>query len=231
MLRTTTALLALAISGVVAAAPAPRTVAASYTVYLNGVHVAVMSETFEARDHGYRIVSESVPAGALALFQKPVTVVSRGHVTPQGLRPERFEGRRIGSREVKAEFDWAGERLTYTHDGKAETVALPPGAQDRLSIMYQFMYYTYDKRERLDFAMTDGRRLAQYHYVVMRNVEIDTPLGRMATLHLVKQTEPDGSGTEIWLARRHHFLPVKMMIRESNGTRYEQVATRIEVKP
>jgi hypothetical protein len=230
MLRTATALLALAISGLVAGAPAPQTVSATYIVYMNGAHVADMNETFEARDRSYRIVSESAPAGALALFQKPATVVSNGNVTPQGLRPERFEGRRIGSRQVKAEFDWAGERLTYTHDGKAETVALPAGTQDRLSIMYQFMYYAYDKRERLDFAMTDGRRLAKYHYVVTPNVEIDTPLGRMSALHLVKQTEPDGSATEIWLARRHHFLPVKMMIRESNGTRYEQIATRIEVK-
>jgi len=213
------------------AASAPRTVSASYTVYMNGAHVADMNETFEARNGGYRIGSEPAPVGALALFQKPITAVSKGSVTRQGLRPERFEGRRIGSRQIQAEFDWTGERLTYTYEGKAETVALPAGAQDRLSIMYQFMYYTYGKRARLDFAMTDGRRLAQYHYAVTPNVQIETPLGRMETLHLVKQTEPDGSATEIWLAGRHHFLPVKMMIRESNGTRYEQVATRIEVKP
>src|SRR5687767_14053177 len=106
-LRTATALLALAIPGLVAGAPAPQTVSATYIVYMNGAHVADMNETFEARDRSYRIVSESAPAGALALFQKPATVVSNGNVTPQGLRPERFEGRRIGSRQVKAEFDWA----------------------------------------------------------------------------------------------------------------------------
>lgn len=228
----TAALLALAACGAAAAAPAPQSVSASYNVYMNGTQVAVMNEKFEARDNHYRIVSDSVPIGPLALFQKPATAASNGQVTAEGLRPERFEGRRVGSgRQLKAEFDWRGERLTFTHDGKAETVALPAGTQDRLSIMYQFMYYSFDKRERLDFAMTDGRRFTQHHYLVTPNVEIDTPLGRMATLHLVKQTEPDGSGTEIWLARQHHFLPVKMLIRESNGTRYEQVVTRIEVKP
>jgi hypothetical protein len=225
------ALLGLA-AGSVAAAAAPQTVSASYNVYMNGAHVAVMNETFEARDKSYRIVSESIPIGPLALFQKPVTAVSNGQVVPAGLRPERFEGRRIGSgQQVKAEFDWRGGELTYTHDGKADTVALPAGTQDRLSIMYQFMYYAFDKRERLDFAMTDGRRLTQQQYLVTPGVEIDTPLGRVGTLHLVKQTEPDGSGTEIWLSRQHHFLPAKMTIRESNGTRYEQLLTRIEVKP
>lgn len=231
MLRVTAALLGLAACGA-AAAPAPQAVSASYNVYMNGAQVAVMNETFEARDGTYRITSEGVPIGALALFQKPATAVSSGRIAAEGLRPERFEGRRVGSgQHLKAEFDWHGERLTFTHDGRAETVALPAGTQDRLSIMYQFMYYSFDKRERLDFAMTDGRRFTQHHYLVTPNVEIDTPLGRMATLHLVKQTEPDGSGTEIWLARQHHFLPVKMLIRESNGTRYEQVVTRIEAKP
>jgi Protein of unknown function (DUF3108) len=229
--RATAALLGLAVYGAAAAAPAPQSVSASYNVFMNGTQVAVMNEKFEARDGTYRITSESVPIGALALFQKPVTAVSSGQIAAEGLRPERFEGRRIGSGQpTKAEFDWRGERLTFGQDGKAETVALPPGTQDRLSIMYQFMYYTFNRRERLDFAMTDGRRFTQHHYLVTPNVEIDTPLGRMATLHLVKQTEPDGSGTEIWLARQHHFLPARMLIRESNGTRYEQVITRIEIK-
>jgi len=221
----------LCASAIWAAAPAPHTVSASYSVSANGAHVAVMNETFESRNGSYRIVSESVPVGALALFQKPVMVVSSGQVTADGLRPERFEGRRPGGRdgrEVKAEFDWQGERLTYSHDGKSETVALPAATQDRLSAMYQFMYHGFDGRQRLEVAMTDGRRLTHHQYVVTPNVEIDTPLGRMTTMHLVKQTEPDGTGTEIWLAPRHHFLPVKMVIRESNGARYEQIATRID---
>ena len=225
------ALLAGLAPGWAAALQAPQSVSATYHVYLNGARVAVMNETFEARDDGYRIVSESVPLGALALFQKPATAVSNGQITAHGLRPERFEGRRTGRGLVSAEFDWPAERLTFSHDGKTETVALPPGTQDRLSGMYQFMYYAFDQRQRLDFTMTDGRRFTHHHYLVTPDVEIDTPLGRMETLHLVKQTEPDGSGTEIWLARQHRFLPVRMVIRESNGTRYEQLLTRIEVTP
>ena len=214
----------------IAATPAPQSVTGAYNVYMNGAHVAVMNETYEARNSGYRIASESVPLGALALFQKPATVVSSGKLTPEGLRPERFEGRRIGSGQVQAEFDWQGERLSFSRDGKAETVALPPGTQDRLSIMYQFMFHPLDGREKLDLAMTDGRRLAHYQYAVTRGVEVDTPLGRVGALHLVRQGGAEASGTEIWLAPERHFLPVKMVIREDNGTRYEQVATRIEVK-
>ena len=229
-LRIAFALLGMAVGGVATAAAPPRALSASYNLYMNGAHVAVLNETYEARDSTYRIVSESVPLGALALIQKPATAVSSGRLTRQGLRPERFEGRSIGRGQVLAEFDWPGERLSFGRDGKTETVALPPGTQDRLSIMYQFMFNLLDGRERLDLAMTDGRRLQQYQYAVTRGVEVETPLGRTGALHLVRQAAAGGSESEIWLAPDRHFLPVKMVVREDNGTRYEQVATRIEVK-
>ena len=229
------ALVAAAAGGGALSAQSPQTVSATYNVYMNGAHVGVMNETYEVRNTTYRITSESVPLGALALFQKPGTVVSTGRLTSEGLRPERFEGRAIGRGQVRAEFDWSGERLSFGRDGKTETVALPAGTQDRLSIMYQFMFQPFEGADQLDVAMTDGRRLARYRYEIERGVEIDTPLGRMGTLHLVRQSQDAGSndkasGNEIWLAPERHFLPVRMVIREDNGTRYEQVATRIEVK-
>src|SRR5262245_53520534 len=87
----------MACAAVGAAPTSPLMISANYNVFMNGAHVAVMNETFEARNGAYRITSESVPLGALALLQKPVTAVSTGRITAEGLRPERFEGRRIGS--------------------------------------------------------------------------------------------------------------------------------------
>lgn len=214
-----------------ARAAAPQEVSASYNVLMNGGQVAVMNETFETRDDTYRIVSESSAVGLLALFEKqPLRFVSSGQLTPGGLRPDLFEGRRDRGGPVRANFDWRTERLTLSFDGRTDSMALPPGTQDRLSIMYQFMFFAPEKRERLEFAMTNGRKLEHYRYAIHPDVEIDTPLGRMKTLHLVKQREPGESGTEIWLAPQHHFLPVKMLIQESDGSRYEQVITRLDLK-
>lgn len=215
-------------------APAVSSVTVSHNVLWNGTHVAVVNERFENRDGRYRIVSKSNPVGLFALVQpRPATLTSTGHVTEQGLQPERFEGSRGANdaRRVSAEFDWANANLTFMHDGKSERVDLPAGTQDRLSIMYQFMFFNYEGRREIDFAMTNGRKLDHYRYAITRNVEIDTPVGRMMTLHLVKQREPDDTQTEVWLAPQHHHLPVKMLIVESDGTRYEQIMTRLEVQP
>lgn len=199
----------------------------------NGFPVAVMHETFESKDGAYRIVSESRAVGLLALFERqPLRFVSSGQVTDSGLRPLQFEGKRGESdpRQVRGEFDWKTSRLTLVHGGKTNVMALPRDTQDRLSFLYQFMFHAFDQRNRMELAMTNGRKLGHYVYTVNPEVEIDTPLGRMKTLHLVKQHLPDESGAEIWLAPEHRFLPVKMLVLEEDGVRYEQIITRFEIK-
>ncbi|HET9662702.1 MAG TPA: DUF3108 domain-containing protein, partial [Burkholderiales bacterium] len=182
----------------------------------------------------YRIVSESAAVGVFALLQRrPVVVSSTGRVTVDGLRPDRFDGARSArdARRVNAEFDWGNATLSLAYDGKTERFELPPGTQDRLSIMYQFMFFDYGGRRELVFAMTNGRKLDRYRYTVTHDVEIDTPLGRMSTLHLVKQRDPDDTETEIWLAPQYRYLPVRMVIVESDGVRYEQLMTSIDAQP
>jgi len=225
----------LALTGACGAAEsgAPQAVSVSYEVFRNGRRVAVMNESFEANDGSYRIVSESRAVGLLALFERrPLRLTSSGRLTAAGLRPQRFEGKRgdRDSRQVRADFDWQGKRLTIARDGNTDTLPLPPGTQDRLSLMYQFMFIAPDPSQGLEFSMTNGRKLDRYRYTVHSGVEIETPLGRMATVHLVKQHRPDESGAEIWLAPQHRYLPIKMLIQEEDGARYEQVITRLEIK-
>ena len=225
----------LALTGACGAAEsgAPQAISASYEVSRNGRRVAVMNETFEANDDSYRIVSESHAVGLLALLERqPLRLTSSGRLTAAGLRPQLFEGKRGDDdpRQVRADFDWQGKQLTIARDGRTDTLPLPPGTQDRLSLMYQFMFLAPDRSPGLEFSMTNGRKLDQYRYTVQSGVEIETPLGRMSTVHLVKQHRPDESGAEIWLAPQHRYLPIKMLILEEDGSRYEQVITKLEIK-
>jgi hypothetical protein len=218
----------------VSAAPAPRAIAAHYDVYMNGVHIAEMTETFESANGEYRLVSESHAVGLLALFhRRPARFVSSGRLGRSGLQPQRFDGQRGDreSRRVRGEFDWTAGRLTIEHDGRTEHLPLSPGTQDRLSVMYQFMFLAPAGPHELSISMTNGRKLDRYRYAIRPGTEIDTPLGRLATVHLVRQRRQDENATEVWLSPEHRHLPVKMTIVEENGSRYEQVATRIEITP
>lgn len=227
-----TLLLAIALP-VYAAVTPPQAVQAQYDLSMNGTPIAVMQETFEIRDGSYQATSETQAIGLFALVQRrPGRVTSNGEVGSSGLRPKTFDGTRGtgDARRVQAVFDWAAGTLTFTHDGRSETAPLPPGTQDRLSVMYQFLFLDQAKLKGLAFGMTNGRKLDHYRYNIGPDTAIDTPLGRLGVIHLVKQHSAGETATEIWLAREHRLMPVKMRIVEDDGKRYEQVISRLEIR-
>ncbi len=226
------ALALLACAGWACAAP-PSLVKAHYEVHRDGLHVATVNETFEHRGTTYSIVSESNPAGLLALFIRTrIKVTSHGNVTPGGLRPAQLEYGRLddASKNVSARFDWKTDQLFMSFDGRNETVALPKDTQDRLSLMYQFMFLPAEKLGNLAFHMTNGRKVEAYRYQLAGSEALNTPLGKLNTVHLVKQRESGDNAVEVWLAPEHHHLPVKVLIVENDGSKYEQTITRIETR-
>ena len=219
--------------GIGAAAAAPKNVKATYNGYMNGMTIGVITEQFEADRGTYRIVSETKPIGlAVLVHRQPLRFVSRGHLTRDGLRPLVFEARRSAADapQVSAEFDWPTSHVVLKHNGKVESLPITSGTQDRLSIMYQFMFTPPEKARQVEFPMTNGRKLDVYRYRITPDVELDTPLGRVRTLHLVKQREPGDTATEVWLSPAHHYLPVKVMIVEKDGMRFEQILQSVELR-
>lgn len=225
---------ALLLTVPIANAAAPASASITYNLFRNGIMLGTITEQFETDGATYRATSEARATGLLALIQRePVRFLSVGALTKDGLRPLRFEGRQSG-KSVSADFDWPGAKLTLIHDGLNHSVTLPPGAQDRLSIMYQLMFAVRTANAKspfMNFAMTNGRKLERYRYTSSADVTIDTPFKRLNTIHLVKQREADDTGTEIWIAPEYGNLPVKVLIIEDDGVRYEQVVTRLEIKP
>jgi hypothetical protein len=228
------AILTLVLSSAAAGADArPRLVKATYNAYLNGMSIGVLTEQLESDGASYRIVSDTKPIGLAAFIQRnPLRFASSGRVTAQGLKPDHFEGRRSAGEapQVSADFDWGNAQVVLKYKGKTESLPLPAGTQDRLSIMYQFMYMRLDHPRQIEFAMTNGRKLDQYRYRVTPDVEIDTALGRLRTLHLVKQRDPGDTQTEVWLSVQHRHFPVRMLIVERDGMRIEQNIHALEIR-
>jgi hypothetical protein len=96
--------------------------------------------------------------------------------------------------------------------------------------MYQFMYLPLEKTRELAVPMTNGRKLESYRYRLTRDVEIETGIGRLKALHLVKIRDPGDPVNEVWLSPKHHYFPVKMTIVERDGVRFEQVIQSLELR-
>ena len=98
---------------------------------------------------------------------------------------------------------------------------------DRLSFMWSFAFHP-PTGKQVQALLSDGRGLSSFRYVVAGTEVLRTAAGDIEALKLVKQRDPgDDRGTEIWLAPKRHFLPVRILVIEKDGTRIDQVVTRI----
>jgi Protein of unknown function (DUF3108) len=232
-----TVLLAAAL--LLTAAPAgfaavPDAIHATYDVLRGNMRIGTAQETFEKKGGLYHLVSDSTPSGLLALFVRArVRMQSSGTITSAGLRPDQFEYARLddAGRNASATFDWRASQLRLKFDQRSEVLPLPSNTQDRLSLMYQFMFLPLDKLKLIPVNMTNGRKIESYEYRAAGNVAVETPLGKMNTLHLIKQRDAgDKNEIEVWLATERSFVPVKVLIVESDGSRFEQIISRLEIK-
>jgi hypothetical protein len=120
----------------------PGQIEAQYRVTNSGIEIGSVKETFVRKGDKYSIQSVTRSEGLLkALLDDQITVESSGRVGAEGLQPLVYVEHRLKDpkRDLTATFDWdKGVMRTVLHGEHAET-ALPPGTQDRISVMYQFV--------------------------------------------------------------------------------------------
>ncbi len=211
-----------------AAAALPAEITVHYDLSRNG---SVMVEVSEQLRHGngrYRIDSDARGKGILALANRgSVRRSSEGELAAGGIRPLEFRDRRGSGPVASARFDWPAKRVIQEYDGRNDTAEIKGPVQDRLSFLWEFVFRPLPERG-FSVLLADGRGTSQVRYRVAGREKLETPAGTLDTLHIVKEQDPgDERGTEIWFALKWHNLPVRVLVIEKDGTRLDQLVTRI----
>jgi hypothetical protein len=211
----------------------PGSVHASYDVYMSGMKVGQTEEDYSRSGEQYTLTSTTSPQGLLAVFRpEKIHMSSRGLIDKHGLRPLRFEDNREGNpgKSSLAEFDWNQHLLTLTRQSTSTSLPLIEGTQDRLSAMYQFMFLNLENKTALDFAMTNGNKLDDYHYLISPAQKMATPAGKFDVRYLDSQGKTGENRTEIWLETGHN-LPCKMIITDAKGEQITQILSGLTILP
>lgn len=201
----------------------PARVEVAYELSRNGDAIADVVERLEHAAGSYELTETSRGRGIYAL-RGAIKRTSRGAVVADGLRPHEFVDERIGRGVTRAQFDWKAGRLTLESRGQTQQVPLPGQAQDRLSYVFNFAFRP-PLRAPLTVHLTDGRGLSTHVYQPAGRERVKTPAGEFDAIKLTRRSEERSA--EIWLAADRDYLPVRMAVVEKDGTRLEQVATRI----
>lgn len=196
-----------------------------YDLKRNGRTVAEIVEHLEHGNGAYRLTETWKGKGVYALLGRAKRV-SAGALGADGPRPHEYTDERSGRDTQRVWFDWKANTITRRYKGPPRTEPVPPDTQDRLSFLLALMFRS-PKGEPISFHVADGRGMSRHTYKHNGRERLATPAGEFETLKLVRRNEGSGEVAEIWLATNRSYLPVRILVMENDGTRYEHVATRI----
>jgi hypothetical protein len=79
----------------------------------------------------------------------------------------------------------------------------------------------------LEFYVGAGDDAGVVRFQVLGPEELDSALGRLASMHLVQLAVPGQARLEVWLAPQRHWLPVQLRITDADGRALTQLVTAI----
>ena len=198
-----------------------------YRFTFNGHYVGEVTDRFKREGNRYQLTSSAVPKGALARLLPLLTLSSEGEIKPQGFAPNRYQQSRSNApkKTAIAQFDWAKNLLTHQYKGNTSQTELPKGTLDALTQLYSFSLMT-ELPKKLEFPVSNGRKLIAYRYQKQPTVRINTPMGAYDAVEYRRIDAPGENAISVWVAPTLHQLPLRIRVHEDAGV-FEQQLIRL----
>jgi len=212
------------------AANLPEHLELSYAVTYGRIVVGTMQKTLvrNGAPDRYRVRSRTEPTGLGGLISDDLLVeegefrIVDGQVQPLYYRVQR-NGAKEFDRTVR--FDWDQGVLEF---GDGRRLSLPTGTQDSGSLLFSLMLGHYEPGSTALVHITDGKSLRKYSYAVEGVETVQTPLGDVPAVRVLRRHPSKPSETRLWLGTDHGHLPVR--IEQSRAGRPATVMVLESVK-
>ncbi len=162
-------------------------------------------------------------------------ISSDGEITPQGLRPRRYdeETRAVlrDTRRLSIALDADSVRLPSGRE-----LPRPPGVQDSASQFVQLTWLFTTQPQLLQpgqviaFPLALPRQMDLWTYDVLATEQVATPAGPVDAVHVKPRREAKAGGdltAEVWFAPSLQYLPVRLLIRQDAETYMELSLERL----
>ena len=215
--------LLISFAGLALAEP-PARIEVVYLVTRDGSSMAEITERLEYANGNYHLTETWKGKGMYALLGS-ARRVSQGTIVNNVLRPREFFDERSGRDTARAWFDWKAQTLTMQYKGHKGVEPMPPNAQDRLSFLFALSLLP-GNGDSVSYSIADGKGLSRHTYKVIGRERLRIAAGEFDTVKVARQGE-DRETAELWLAAARSYIPVRLLIVEKNGTRFDQYAIRV----
>lgn len=155
---------------------------------------------------------------------------SEGLITADGFQPTAYRYQRAGGdnpRESEAHFDRAEDRVEGLKRGKPWALEAPPGVLDRVVGPLQLMHDLAEGRDQLHYSVAERGKLRRYSLTQEGTETLDTALGRLDTVKMVRRREGGGEVTTLWCAPALNYLAVRVEHEDDEDGTFTLELTRV----
>ena len=187
----------------------------NYDVYRSGIKIARMQRSFSRLEGGnllYR--SETNVTGLVSMFRKDKIIeASTWQLNDGKIIPQLYEYQHTGikdERSVTVEFDWTQNQITNSINGSSWMMPTAEGILDKLLYQFSIMLDLRAGKSHMTYTIADGGKEKIYVFEPLGEEIIDTPLGKLRTVKLIRH-RPDDSDRQsiVWSAPEMGYLPIK----------------------
>lgn len=126
-------------------------------------------------------------------------------------------------RKISLDFDWPNLTVSNLSSDEPLSFKLLPSTLDKLNYQLQLRYDLATNGNAGIYSVADRRRLKEYKFEAQGEELVDTPVGKLKALKLLRVRAKDSPrSTHIWLAKDWDYLLVKIQQKE-NRKSYEIV--------
>lgn len=137
------------------------------------------------------------------------------------VEPLRYSYKRRGlgrNRDRRLEFDWNAGTVTNTLENTSWEMDVSKDIQDRLSYQVQLQRDLIDGRDNLSYQIADNGGLREYGFEVVDEEVLDTPLGKVNTVKVMRSRKNHDRVTYAWLAKDWDYLLVRLQQQEDGDS-------------
>ncbi len=160
-----------------------------------------------------------------------LTISSEGVLDQTGIAPLTATEKRKGRSATATHFDRPEARISFS--ASDQVLPLLEGAQDKASLPLQLAGIGRADPQQfeagVDVQVAEEKAANVFRFVLVGREELDTKLGRLATVHLSRPPRPGSYSArlDIWLAPALHWYPVQIRNTEANGAVTTQTINQI----
>lgn len=188
--------------------------------------------TWIAGDGKFSLVTET----RAMLLGKILDAKTEGEIDGFGLAPAVFTEKRFRKDPTTVSFN--RETKTISFSASSQTYPLAGGEQDRNSAIWQLIAVAraapakFKPGSEWIYFVAGPRDAEPWTFKVIKKEKLDTPLGELNTVHLIKSTAPDAGKQriDIWLAPSLEWYPVRLRYTDPDEDYIEQTLTSVTKK-